>query len=71
MMKKGSIKTDDMHSGYKLNLEWTPSAYGKGIDTKGKDDKPGIRADAGQEAAPAKVRLKGIYKRGTKKPGHY
>jgi hypothetical protein len=60
-----------MHSGYKLNLEWIPSAYSKGIDTKGKDDKPGIRADAGQEVAPAKVRLKGIYKRGAKKPSHY
>jgi hypothetical protein len=60
-----------MQSGYKLNLEWIPSAYSKGIDTNGKDDKPCIRANAGQEATPGRVRLKGIYKRGAKKPGHY
>jgi hypothetical protein len=60
-----------MHSGYKLNLEWIPSAYSEDPDTKGKDDKPGTRADAGQEAEPVKIRLKGIYKRGAKKHGHY
>lgn len=60
-----------MQSGYKLNLEWIPSVYSKGIDTNGKDDKPGIKANAGQEVTSAKLRLKGIYKRGAKKPGHY
>jgi len=59
-----------MNSGYKLNLEWIPLAYRGTGDTKGKDDKTDLRANARQEAGHARTQIKGIYKRGTKKLNH-